>query len=230
MGVLGSPDDVPVEPMSGSSARRATFVLADISGYTRFLSDVGTAHSAQLELGETPPAYPLMTSFLDAIVRSLTPPFVLAKLEGDAVFAYADDETLTIRGDQVRACLQACYTTFREHLRRTEDGLTCTCDACTSGARLDLKFIVHHGSYVAQTIAGSAELLGPDVTTAHRMLKNDVVATTGWPAYALLSAAAVAHLGVSAGDGVPLQLEYEHIAPMDALVLPLRAEGHPAAG
>ena len=211
--------------MSASSARRATFVLADISGYTRFLSAVGTAHEEQLAMGETPPAYPLMTSFLDAIVQSLTPPFVLAKLEGDAVFAYADDDTLSIRGDQVRACLQACYANFREHLRRTEDGLTCTCDACSSGARLDLKFILHHGSYIPQTIAGSTELLGPDVTTAHRMMKNDVVATTGWPAYALLSASAVDYLGVSAGDGVTLELEYEHIAPMSALVLPLRAEG-----
>ncbi len=216
--------------MSASSARRATFVLADISGYTRFLSDVGNAHGAELELGETPPAYPLMTSFLDAIVRSLTPPFVLAKLEGDAVFAYADDDALTIRGDEVRACLQACYANFREHLRRTEDGLTCSCDACSSGARLDLKFILHHGSYVAQTIVGSTELLGPDVTTAHRMMKNDVVATTGWPAYALLSAAAVEHLGVSAGDGVTLELEYEHTAPMSALVLPLRADLGSASG
>jgi hypothetical protein len=215
--------------VSASSARRATFVLADISGYTRFLSDVGTAHSAQLEMGETPPAYPLMTSFLDAIVRSLTPPFVLAKLEGDAVFAYADDETLTIRGDAVTACLQACYENFREHLRRTEDGLTCTCDACSSAARLDLKFILHHGSYIAQTIAGGTELLGPDVTTAHRMMKNDVVATTGWPAYALLSSAAVEHLGVSVANGVPLELEYEHTAPIRALVLPLRGDDRPAA-
>jgi len=206
----------------GSGARRATFILADISGYTRFLSDVGIAHRAQLELGEMPPAYPLMTAFLDAIVGSLTPPFTLAKLEGDAVFAYADDTELTIRGEQVTACLQACYATFRDHLRRTEDGLTCSCDACTAGARLDLKFILHHGGYVAQTIAGGTELLGPDVNAVHRMLKNDVVSTTGWPAYALLSAAAMEHLQVPAGEGMPVVLEYEHIGRMEALALPLR--------
>jgi hypothetical protein len=216
--------------MSASSANRATFVLADISGYTRFLSAVGSAHEAQLAMGEMPPAYPLMTAFLDAIVESLAPPFVLAKLEGDAVFAYADDGALSLRGDEVRACLQDCYATFREHLRRTEDGLTCSCDACTSGARLDLKFILHHGSYIAQTIAGSTELLGPDVTTAHRMLKNDVIATTGWPAYALLSEAATEYLGVTADDGVPLELDYEHIGPIRALALPLQADGRSAAG
>lgn len=207
--------------MTDRGADRATLVLADISGYTGFLAAVGTAHRAELEQGEVPPAYPLMTTFLDAIVSSLTPPFVLAKLEGDAVFAYADDADLTIRGDDVTACLRACYASFREHLRRTEDGLTCSCDACSSGAQLDLKFILHHGSYVAQTIAGRTELLGPDVTTAHRMLKNDVVATTGWRAYALISAAASEHLGVSADGTAQIELEYEHVGRMSALVLPL---------
>jgi hypothetical protein len=207
--------------MTDRGANVATLVVADISGYTRFLAAVGAAHRAQLERGEVPPAYPLMRTFLDAIVQSLAPPFVLAKLEGDAVFAYADDADLTIRGDAVTGCLRRCYASFREHLRRTEDGLTCTCDACTSGARLDLKFILHHGSYVEQTIAGSAELFGPDVTIAHQMLKNDVVAVTGWRAYALISEAAAEHLGLSDAAGVRLELEYEHMGPMSALVLPL---------
>ena len=209
----------------GRRANHATFLLADISGYTGFLAAVGDAHREQLELGEMPPAYPLMKTFLDAIVGSLAPPFTLAKLEGDAVFAYASDDELTLRDDAVTACLRGCYAGFREHLRRTEDGLTCTCDACSSGARLDLKFILHHGSYVAQTIAGNEELLGPDVTTAHRMLKNEVVAATGWTAYALFSAAAVEYLGVSDDSGVPLELEYEHVGRMDALVVPLDVQG-----
>lgn len=210
--------------MGEGHASRATFLLADISGYTGFLAAVGAAHQAQLEQGETPPAYPLMKTFLDTIVASISPPFTLAKLEGDAVFAYADEDDLTIRGEEISACLRGCYRSFREHLRRTEDGLTCSCDACSSGARLDLKFILHHGSYIAQTIAGNTELLGPDVTIAHRMLKNDVVTRTGWQAYALLSAAAVERLGVSDAGGIPLDLEYEHVGHMSALVLPLDVE------
>ena len=82
--------------------------------------------------------------------------------------------------------------------------------------------MLHHGSYVPQSIAGRTELLGPDVTAAHRMLKNDVVARTGWPAYALISAAAVEHLDVPRDEGVPFELEYEHMGRMEALVLPLR--------
>ena len=208
-------------PVDEQRAKRATLVLADISGYTGFLAAVGIAHGAQLDFGETPPAYPLMTKLLDSIVGSLTPPFVLAKLEGDAVFAFADDQALQIRGPAVTACLRDCYATFREHVRETEAGMTCTCAACSTGARLDLKFVIHHGSYVEQTIAGRTELLGPDVTIAHRMLKNDVVATTGWEAYALLSSAAVEHLEVPTEDGVTLELEYEHVGRLSALALRL---------
>lgn len=217
------PDERDPQPVRGSS--RATMVLADISGYTAFLASVGESHRIQLEGGETPPAYPLMTTLLDAIVGSLTPPFVLSKLEGDAVFAYADDDTWAVEGADLIACMRGCYASFREHLQRTENALTCDCDACVSGARLDLKFILHHGSYIAQTIAGSTELLGPDVTTAHRMLKNDVVARTGWPAYALISAAAAEHHRVPTDEAVALDLEYEHSAPMRAFALPLGTAG-----
>ena len=42
--------------------------------------------------------------------------------------------------------------------RRTEEALTCTCDACTSVTGLDLKFVLHHGTYVAQSIAGSSRI------------------------------------------------------------------------
>ena len=211
----------PADPVR----QRATFVLADISGYTRFLEAVGTAHGAQLEQGETPAAYPLMTTLLDAIVGNLVPPFRLAKLEGDAVFAYADDASLSLRGANVIACLQGCYASFRSHLERTEAALTCTCAACITVSSLDLKFVLHHGGYVAQTIAGSTELLGPDVTVAHRMLKNDVAAALGWRAYALLSGAAAEHLEVSPETGRPLELSYEHVGRIDALVLPLVATG-----
>ena len=224
--VLGSRDAKPERgPMTPGSGHQATFVLADISGYTRFLEAVGAAHGAQLERGETPATYPLMTTLLDAIVDNLVPPFVLAKLEGDAVFGYAEDGTLQLSGDALTACLRSCHARFREHLRRTEAALTCTCAACVSVASLELKFVLHHGGYVAQTIAGHTELLGPDVTAAHRMLKNDVVATTGWRAYALLSTAAIDYLDLTGADGTRLELAYEHVGHIGALALPLRQDG-----
>jgi len=212
-------------PVVDSSAHQATLVLADISGYTRFLAAVGAAHRAQLEQGETPAAYPLMTTLLDAMVQNLVPPFTLAKLEGDAVFGFADDGTLAMRGSAVTACLEGCYASFREHLRRTEEALTCSCAACMSVSSLELKFVLHHGSYIAQSIAGNAELLGPDVTTAHQMLKNEVVRATGWYAYALVSTAAASYLEVPVEDAREISLEYEHSGRIDAVVFPLGEAG-----
>lgn len=200
---------------------RATLILADISGYTRFLGDVQDAHGLEMEQGGTPPAYPLMTTLLDSIVRSLVPPFVLAKLEGDAVFAYADDGTLDLRGEELEACLKDCYRTFRGHLRRTEERLTCSCNICTSLVGLDLKFVLHHGGYIAQSIAGHTELLGPAVTIAHRMLKNSVTTTMGWRGYALISASAANYLELQRESVRTMTLEYEHAEPLQAFVIPL---------
>ena len=211
--------------MADSSAHQATLVLADISGYTRFLAAVGAAHRAQLEQGETPAAYPLMTTLLDAMVQNLVPPFALAKLEGDAVFGFADDGSLAMRGGAVRACLEGCYASFREHLRRTEEALTCTCDACMSISSLAYIIFGQYFVSFAQSIAGNAELLGPDVTTAHQMLKNEVVRTTGWHAYALVSTAAASYLEVPVEDALELDLEYEHSGRIGAVVFPLGEAG-----
>ena len=207
--------------MMPTRSAQATLLLADISGYSGFLAAVGEAHGRELAQGDTPPAYPLMTTLLDAIVESVAPPFTLAKLEGDAVFAYADDGSLSLRGDEMHACLLDCYRAFRDHLEQTEASMTCTCEACSSVAGLDLKFVLHHGSYVAQTIAGHGELLGPDVTIAHRMLKNSVTAATGLRAYALISSPAAEHLEIRLGSGRRITLEHDGLGSLDAMVIPL---------
>ncbi len=57
-----------------------------------------------------------------------------------------------------------------------------------------MKFIVHHGPYVAQSIAGREELLGASVNLAHRLLKNGAAELVGSTAYALVTEAAVTAL------------------------------------
>jgi hypothetical protein len=213
------------QPAGGAvrAAPAATLILADISGYTRFLGDVGVAHGEDMASGDVPPAYPLMTTLLDAIVGSLAPPFRLAKLEGDAVFGYADEGTLAMRGDSAVACLRACYERFQGHLRETQEAMTCSCWACSKVGDLDLKFVLHHGRYVRQAIAGSEELLGPDVTLAHVLLKNAVTKRLGMRAYALLTERAAAYLEVPDSAGQHLDLEYEEVPSQRVLVLPVAA-------
>lgn len=213
-------------PTDGSGAGSGTFLLADISGYTAFLQAVGRAHAADMASGQfVPRAYPLLTSLLDGIVERVAPPFGLAKLEGDAVFAFAADGELPIRGHAVLDCFTACYEAYRARVDEARNLMTCTCDACLSIGALDLKFVLHHGAYFIQSVAGQQELLGPDVTVSHLLLKNRVSALIGPSAYALVTEAAATYLDVPVHGTLEVTEEYEHYPPVRAWVWTLpRAE------
>ena len=64
---------------------------------------------------------------------------------------------------------------------------SCECNACVRIPDLNLKFVIHHGVILRQRVAGRVELLGSDVILVHRLLKNDVVGSTGIEAYALFT-------------------------------------------
>lgn len=205
-----------------SGAGRGTLLLADISGYTAFLQAVAGAHAADMAAGRfVPKAYPLLTSLLDGIVGRIVPPFVLSKLEGDAVFAFAADGELEVRGQSVVDCLRGCYDAYRARLDETRGVMACTCDACASIGNLELKFVLHHGAYIAQSIAGHHELLGPEVTISHLLLKNHVADLIGRSAYALVTESAVAQLHIPLERALPIIEQYEHYPPVQARVLTL---------
>jgi Protein of unknown function (DUF2652) len=203
-------------------AGRGTLLLADISGYTAFLQAVAGAHAADMAAGRfVPQAYPLLTSLLDGIVGRIVPPFVLSKLEGDAVFAFAAEGELGVGGQSVLDCLAACYGAYRARLDEARQVMACSCDACRLIGDLELKFVLHHGDYIVQSIAGHQELLGPEVTISHLLLKNHVADLIGRSAYALITEPAVAHLEIPLEHAVSVTEQYEHYAPVPALVLTL---------
>ena len=63
---------------NASESGMACFVIADIFGYTHFVSGVELDH-----------AQDIIADIMDTLVRALRPPFRLAKFEGDAAFVYA---------------------------------------------------------------------------------------------------------------------------------------------
>jgi len=211
-----------VTPDNHSRAGRGTLLLADISGYTAFLQAVAGAHAADMAAGTfVPKAYPLLTSLLDAIIERIAPPFVLAKLEGDAVFAFAAEGELDVRGQSLVDRLSACYAAYRARLDEVGEMMVCDCDACLMIGGLELKFVLHHGGYILQSVAGNRELLGPDVTISHLLLKNHVAELIGPSAYALFTEPAAAHLDIPLERALPITEQYEHYAPVRASVLTL---------
>src|SRR3990172_5424605 len=126
-------------------------VFADISGYTSYLAGAELDH-----------AHEILTDLLETIVGRLRTLLTIAKLEGDAVFAYVPESRIE-RGETLLELIEATYMAFcdgRDHARRRT---TCACNACRNIPSLDLKFVTHHGDYILQHLSGITELVGSDV-------------------------------------------------------------------
>jgi hypothetical protein len=204
-------------------------LLADISGYTGFLQGVADAHrDIIVEADEPPPAYAVVSHLLDSMVTAIAPAFRLAKFEGDAVFAVSTDALG--EGQAVLECLRGCYAAFRDRLATAGSQWTCTCSACSRMADLDLKFVLHHGTYIAQPIAGHDELLGPDVNLAHRLLKNHARELVGVVPYALVTDAAAQALAVPTAGMVSGEETYADTPPVRVHVLDLSSPPSSQAG
>ena len=220
-GPVGDAQEAAIQSITSGSAS-GPLLLADISGYTGFLQSVAEAHRDDaFAAGRVPDAYGLVASLLDGIIGRMAPPFTLSKLEGDAVFAFARSDDEVPHGIALLECVSECYGAFRDQLGAAMSVWTCRCAACARVRSLDLKFVLHAGSYVIQAMGGSVELVGPEVVLAHRLLKNHAAGLVGNRAYALITNAAARALDVPAGDGIALTETYEHYPPVEVRVYTL---------
>ncbi len=202
-----------------STPETGFLVLADLSGYTAYLS------SSELEHAPT-----IAGDLLETIVGRLDPPFRLAKFEGDAAFLWVEDGRAD--GSLLFDAIEASYLAFRRRLRSIDQATSCDCNSCRLAPRLDLKLFVHHGSYVRSRIAGRDELAGPDVIRAHRLLKGAGAAAARGNGVALFTAPAVAALEI---DGVGLGMveaeeSIEHLGTVATYSLDLEARWQTETG
>ncbi len=185
--------------MSESGMQHGYLVIADISGYTSYVAKTELEHSQEI-----------LTELLEVLVTQLTTLLTLSKLEGDAVFAYVSEHKVP-RSETILELVEATYVAFKDRVTNMNRRTTCTCNACRNIPLLDLKFIVHHGDYIRQSIMGIAELVGSDVNLVHRLLKNHVAEATGWHAYALFTQEALQHMGIPLDDAHVQSENYEHL-------------------
>jgi len=186
-------------------------VLADISGYTAYL--VGT---------ELEHARDVLTELLELIILRFKPTLNIAKLEGDAVFAYVPKTELP-RDELLLELQESTYVAFRDRVESIRRRTTCQCNACKLIPSLDLKFITHFGEYLLQSVSGIIELVGSDVNLVHRLLKNQVSETTGWKAYILFSEPALTQVNLELEDLHELLERYEHLGEIKTYSLDLHA-------
>ena len=149
-----------------------------------------------LQDSELEHAHGVLSDLLAVLVEGTRPPLAVSNLQGDAVFSYGID-TGAMSGQTFVEMIESIYVAFRRAIEQMVLNSNCDCNACANVGALDLKFIIHHGEFLIQSIGTNRELVGSDVILAHRLAKNTVTATTGVRAYAVFTAPVVEALDVA---------------------------------
>jgi uncharacterized protein YndB with AHSA1/START domain len=193
-------------------AQTGYFLIADISGYTAFLTQSELEH-----------AQDILENLFHALLDNIKHPLIVSKLEGDAIFCYAPDGSVLL-GQTLLENVEKLYYTFASVRERMRANTTCTCTACTLIPTLDLKFAMHHGEYGISDMGVQKELQGSDVIVVHRLLKNTVDETYNTKSYAFLTQAAADAMQISeiCAQMKPHTEQYEHIGEVKGYIHELR--------
>jgi len=177
------------------------FLIADITGYTSYLSKSELDHAQQT-----------LTALLNLLIKHTKPPLVISRLAGDAVISYGLRDNF-FQGQTFIELIEDTYVAFRRAIELMVLNTTCNCNACANINSLDLKFFVHYGSFSIQKLDYHDEMVGADVIVIHRLLKNTVSETFGYKAYCLYTEAALNQLQLQEFRETmqPHQEQYEHL-------------------
>jgi hypothetical protein len=186
-------------------------VLADISGYTSFVAQTEIEHADMA-----------LSFLLETIIEQLSSLLTISKLEGDAVFAYVEESKLE-EARSLLALIDQTYLAFRDKALALYSQATCPCRACRALPTLDLKFMVHHGDFIIQQVAGIRDLLGTDVNLVHRLAKNRVSESTGWKGYALFTHQGLERMQTDKSPFFQQTESYEHLGDVETYVMDMRA-------
>lgn len=193
-------------------SEKGYFVIADITGYTEFLSKAELDHADDILQG-------LLKTMLEQIEK----PLIVSRLEGDAIFTYAPVGSF-LQGQSLLDSIEKTYCAFALARENMNINTTCDCTACTLIPTLDLKFVAHYGDYLLQHVAQHEELVGTDVNIVHRLLKNSIVEDTGVLSYTFFSEACAnaMMLGELKDSMIPHSETYDHVGKIMGYVYNLK--------
>src|SRR5262245_32256849 len=130
----------PLSQEKASSTEAVLLIIADISGYTRYM----TANAKTLSHSQT-----IITELVEGIIQEAQLPLEVAKLEGDAVFLFCrkgdSGHCWMVNRRLIAEKLLSFFQKFSRKVGELSGSTTCTCNACTHIDRLRLKLIVHSG-------------------------------------------------------------------------------------
>lgn len=136
--------------------------IPDISGFTQFMSTVDIELSSRV-----------IPALLNKVIYANKIGLKVSEIEGDAILFYKSNNLPTFRAliDQCRLF----YTEFYKQLHLLDDLYKYKAEGLEIPEVLGLKIILHFGEKIsAVQIGKNIKLMGEDVITAHRLLKNKV--------------------------------------------------------
>ena len=185
------------------------FFIADISGYTRFIvtNEKELIHSQII-----------IKDIMSAIIKEIDLPLEVFKLEGDAVFLYADKDNPEMPWDSVKDSMVEkiieIFHIFAHKISELTLHKICTCNACNNVEKLALKIVAHSGKTVFFRVQDILELSGKDAIVIHRLLKNSVEADE----YLLLTKSALNDLNIDMKDVHPSEETYDDIGTIKTFI------------
>lgn len=146
--------------------QKESFVfIPDISGFSNFVNTTAISHSEHI-----------ISELIDLIINSNEIGLEISEVEGDAVLFYQENKTPS--QDALMAQIEKMYLAFHAHLLQYEKYRICTCGACTTASKLNLKFIAHSGELGFLNVQGNRKPHGNHVVIPHRLLKNNIDSTS----------------------------------------------------
>ena len=142
-------------------AQQGFLLIADITGYTMFLTRSELEH-----------AQGILDALFKSIFAEIKAPIILSNLQGDAALTYLPDAIC--RSANFRSMRSSGSIAVLPYARRHAPEHDVHLQRCRNMNQLDLKFFLHHGTYATQQMAGRTELQGAEVIRLHRLMKNSV--------------------------------------------------------
>ena len=160
--------------------KHSLLFIPDISGFTQFVQSTEAEHSQHV-----------IAELLEVLIESNISELELAEIEGDALFFYKEEDTLS--QEKLLAQIEHTFTAFYSHLKMLEQNRICPCNACASAPRLELKIVIHCGELQFIEVQGNRKPFGQTVIEAHRMLKNSIASDN----YTMISSFLADGIGLS---------------------------------
>jgi protein-L-isoaspartate O-methyltransferase len=200
-----------VNPLQSSQSAEINviFLIADISGYTRFIvsNEKEMAHSQII-----------IRDLINTILEEIKSPMQLIRLEGDALFLYIDKDDPLVRWELVKATLLERLIDFFRVFSNKISELTlhkiCNCNACNNVEKLKLKIVAHSGKTMFFHINDILELSGTAPIVIHRLLKNSVTADE----YVLMTESALEDLMIPLEDVEAGQENYDELGTIKTYI------------